>query len=415
MRILTPTGYRYPDELKAGSEVCAFDGSGRPIVNRLEKEPEWVNESEWKRWWDNVKGGVRDFRFATINGKYRLNSEQSVWRNGTRVCHARHLKPGDIIHDANNDPILIERIEWGLDDGWYRFEVDGDHSYIVDGMAVHNASRFWVGGSGTWDASDTTHWAATSNGAGGQSVPGSSDTVTFDASSSSGAATCTVGAAYNPSIQSLTFGTADEGFIIDFATNDNNITLSASGSLSGTGTSTRQLDMGDGTWTCSSTTVTWEFSTVTNLTLNANSSTILFSNTTTASSRTFNGGGKTWNNFTVAATSGGGLVNLSGANTFNTVTATRCAIAFPGGVTTTVTALALNGSAYNSAVSVASTSSTAAVISDTAGTDAMTWCVIKNMTFQGGATFTATNSIDLLNNTGVTITGPSGASGVIGE
>ena len=40
------------------------------------------------------------------------------------------------------------------------------------------ASRFWVGGTGTWDASDTTHWAATSGGAGGQSVPGSSDSVT---------------------------------------------------------------------------------------------------------------------------------------------------------------------------------------------------------------------------------------------
>lgn len=54
------------------------------------------------------------------------------------------------------------------------------------------ASRFWVGGTGTWDASDTTHWAATSNGAGGQSVPTTGDTVTFDGSSGGG--TCTLGA-----------------------------------------------------------------------------------------------------------------------------------------------------------------------------------------------------------------------------
>jgi hypothetical protein len=45
------------------------------------------------------------------------------------------------------------------------------------------ASRFWVGGTGTWSASNTTNWAGTSGGAGGQSVPGVADTVTFDANS----------------------------------------------------------------------------------------------------------------------------------------------------------------------------------------------------------------------------------------
>lgn len=45
------------------------------------------------------------------------------------------------------------------------------------------ASRFWVGGSGTWDASDTSHWASTSGGTPGASVPGPSDTVTLDANS----------------------------------------------------------------------------------------------------------------------------------------------------------------------------------------------------------------------------------------
>lgn len=42
------------------------------------------------------------------------------------------------------------------------------------------ANRYWVGGSGNWDASTTTHWAASSGGAGGQSVPTSSDNVFFD-------------------------------------------------------------------------------------------------------------------------------------------------------------------------------------------------------------------------------------------
>jgi hypothetical protein len=69
------------------------------------------------------------------------------------------------------------------------------------------AARFWVGGTGTWSASNTTNWAATSNGAGGQSVPGVADTVTFDASSGT-SFTVTVESGYNPSVTSVTGGTA---------------------------------------------------------------------------------------------------------------------------------------------------------------------------------------------------------------
>lgn len=55
------------------------------------------------------------------------------------------------------------------------------------------AARFWVGGSGTWDASSTTHWSATSGGASGASAPTSSDTATFDSLSNATGYTCTIG------------------------------------------------------------------------------------------------------------------------------------------------------------------------------------------------------------------------------
>jgi hypothetical protein len=53
------------------------------------------------------------------------------------------------------------------------------------------ANRFWVGGSGTWDASSTVNWASTSGGAGGVSAPTTADVVFFDANSGT-AATVTV-------------------------------------------------------------------------------------------------------------------------------------------------------------------------------------------------------------------------------
>ena len=39
------------------------------------------------------------------------------------------------------------------------------------------ADRYWVGGSGNWDNSDTTHWASSSGDVGGKSVPTSVDDV----------------------------------------------------------------------------------------------------------------------------------------------------------------------------------------------------------------------------------------------
>lgn len=57
------------------------------------------------------------------------------------------------------------------------------------------ASRFWVGGTGTWDGSSTTNWSATSGGAGGASVPTAADDVTFNGSSGGGV--CTLGANVN--------------------------------------------------------------------------------------------------------------------------------------------------------------------------------------------------------------------------
>ena len=59
------------------------------------------------------------------------------------------------------------------------------------------ANRFWVGGTGSWSATNTANWSATSGGAGGASVPGGADPVFFDANSGTGTAVVTITAAAN--------------------------------------------------------------------------------------------------------------------------------------------------------------------------------------------------------------------------
>lgn len=55
------------------------------------------------------------------------------------------------------------------------------------------ADRYWVGGAGTWDATTTTNWSATSGGSGGASAPTSADNVFFNSASNATAYAVTVG------------------------------------------------------------------------------------------------------------------------------------------------------------------------------------------------------------------------------
>ena len=200
------------------------------------------------------------------------------------------------------------------------------------------ANRFWVGGTGTWNATNTANWAATTGGAGGQSVPVAADVVTFDASSGGGVVTVNT----NFNITSLTIG-AFTG-TLDFSANNNSPTM---GSFSGTGTGTRTLNMGSGTWTISGAGGPWSISTSTNMTLNAQQSRILLTNTG-GLNITFTGGNLTYYIVEYSRV-GGGNLTISGSNTFanfidNTIN-TAHTILFPSGATNNFYRFNVRGSA----------------------------------------------------------------------
>lgn len=261
------------------------------------------------------------------------------------------------------------------------------------------ASRFWVGGTGTWDGATTTHWAATTGGAGGASVPGSSDTVTFDGSS--GAGTVTVNTTVN--VQSITLS-ANTGQTIDFSANNNNVTI---GSFSSIGAGSRTLNMGNGTWTLTGTGSTWNIAGGGVITLNANSSVLTFTGAT-ALSRAFTSGGKTYSTVNIAANTGGGPLNIGGAPTISTLNISGPNnVKLAGGTTLTVTSLSISGLSSGAIlIESDSGSSTTATISVASGTVTPQWTVMRALICSGGATFTASNSFDLGNNSGVTIGTP---------
>lgn len=272
------------------------------------------------------------------------------------------------------------------------------------------ANRFWVLGTGTWDASDTTHWSTTSGGSGGASVPGTGDAAVFDANSGGG--TVTVNTDFT--IQSLTMG-AFTG-TLDFATNNNSPTFNVSTTnVSLTGTGTRTLNMGSGTWTLAGNNSTiWDCTTATNLTLNAGTSTIVCGATASQAQRTFAGGGKTYGTLTIngAATfANNAPFSITGSNTFATVNITSPIwIRLPGGGTTTITnAISWAGSSSSNAIMLDGGTGATSTISS-ANNGSLSWAVLTGVAFSGGGTFTATNSFDMKANSGITITGPSGTA-----
>lgn len=269
------------------------------------------------------------------------------------------------------------------------------------------AARFWVLGTGTWDASDTTHWSATSGGSGGASVPGSGDTVTFDANSGGGTVTLNFGGTIT--IQSLTMGAFTGTW--DNSVNNNNVTITNSGTafnISGSGT--RTLKFGTATYTLSGTNATMTSATVTNLTFTGNTGcTIAFTGT---GARTFTSGSISHGNITVGAASSGGSFTINGSSTMTlnglSISPTNY-IVIASGITVTIsTAFTWTGTSSNQIAVVAGTPGSSASIAAAASSTAA-WTAFYMVTFTGSPT--ASNSFDLGGNGGITITAPSVGGG----
>jgi hypothetical protein len=406
MQVLTPSGYQDPVMLADGAELCAFDlATGAPILNTIENI-DYVGHNEWCRWW-SVEDTVPPFNWYRINGSDNLLfREQSIWRNGTNVCHVRDLVVGDVIHDDKDADLVITSIECVEDREliWYRFKISGDHSYITDGITVHNASRFWVGGTGTWNSSSTTPWAASTGGAGGQSVPGSGDDVTLDGASGGGTVTLNFGGTVT--INSLTMGAFTGTF--DNSVNNNNFSLASSTSvINGAGSATRTYKMGSATYTLTNNAATVSLQTVTNLTYQGSNCTFAFTGSTAQRALNLTTG-ITYGTISIGASSGAGNFLFNGTGTITALLVTAPNVLQVGffGTLTINNAFALNGTSAGAIIYWSGQSSTL----NCAAGSTMTWAAIYGFAFTGSPV--ATNSFNLLNNSGITITPPSTGGGL---
>lgn len=180
--------------------------------------------------------------------------------------------------------------------------------------------------------------------------------------------------------------------------------------VSSSTTGTRTLTMGSGLWTLTGTGTVWNTATTTNLTFNKNTANILLSSTS-GFSRTFAGGGLTYNKLTIGGTTGTSTTTFTGSNTFSELASTKTVahtMTFTAGTTTTVTAWSITGTSGNVVTLGSSTTSAFTLAKAGGGTVSADYLSISYSTATPINTWYAgTNSTDGGNNSGWIFSIPS--------
>ena len=119
--------------------------------------------------------------------------------------------------------------------------------------------------------------------------------------------------------------------------------------FSSSNSNTRSVTLGAMVWSLTGTGTIWNLSTSTNLTLTLGTSKIALTSTSTTT-RSFTGGGLTYNDLEIGGTTGTSSLIVAGSNTFNTISSTKTVahtILFTAGTTTTVANWTVTGTAGN--------------------------------------------------------------------
>lgn len=189
----------------------------------------------------------------------------------------------------------------------------------------------------------------------------------------------------------------------DFNANNFNVTVGTAGTtgfIVGSTNATRNITMGTGTWTASGTGNVWNFSAPTGVNLISTGSTIALTSTS-STSKTFLGGGLTYNNLTITG-GGTGAIIFTGSNTFNTLTINSPKIiTLTSNTIQTVATLVAVGSLGNNITIAASTAGSQAAISDSSGQFCGDYLSLQDIMATGGtAWYAGANSANNGDNSG---------------
>ena len=357
-------------------------------------------------------GNSADWTFTTAQTNYWIGDTGS-WSDSTQwstssggAANGRVPLPQDNVTFDNgsfsgtSQTVTLDMIRAGKSIDWSGYSEGQTPTFLI---SAGTASLFYGSLTLVSGMTFTMFQAISFNGRGAFEFTTAGKTFTINITVAMFGGTLTMQDAFSSSSSfTLTNGTL----------NANNFNVTAT-TFSSSNSNTRTLTMGSGTWTVTSSGTVWNMATATNLTVNADTSTISMTEVTTAA-KTFAGGGKTFNNISIASDGSAGTTTFTGANTFAGMTigaGGAKSIVLPGSTTTTITASSGLGNGTNVVTFTASSGS--ATISSATGNFCWNYVSLTNIPSTGGATFYAgANSTNGGGNTGWSFTAcPSGAAG----
>jgi hypothetical protein len=178
--ISTPQGLRPIQDIQIGDEVYAFDAGMRqgltdstPIYNSALEVRKVIDTSKHSFTDEGIKPPLVKVTYkggeliATCNHAVLSSTKHSIDTDPgfTRIDQ---LTPGDIIYNDNGQEVIVINITFiGEYDYVYNLEVEELHTYIADGIRVHNGGG---GGSSKKSTSTTTYTVGGSGGGGGAGI-----------------------------------------------------------------------------------------------------------------------------------------------------------------------------------------------------------------------------------------------------
>jgi len=298
--------------------------------------------------------------------------------------------------------------------GTLNFTSGTDTVILATGTGMLLTTLTWTGFAGTWSDDTSATISLLGNLVIGTSTVVATSTRAINFVATSGTKTITTnGVAINRPITinntagattqlldnlSMNGASAPTLTLTQGTFNANNFNVTCA-SFSSANTNTRTLTMGSGTWTLTGTGVVWNIATTTNLTLNSNSSTIKFTDSS-SSLKSFNTGetagtGLTYNNLWLTG-GGTGVIQIgpaSGAartNTFNNIRVDApLTVQFKAGSTTIVSSPTWSGTSGNLNTFQSTTPGTPWNIKVTSGTVNLNYISLQDSEAQGNIPFYA--------------------------
>lgn len=280
-------------------------------------------------------------------------------------------------------------------------------TFFASGFRASNVN--FSGYSGTLQAISNASIYGNLTLSSGMTIAASSNTLTFASTSGTKTITCngtTIdfpitfnGAGGTWQLQdALTLGATKTCTLTNGTVNLNGQTLSAGSSFT-TASGTKNLTFNGGTLVCpNGSTAAFNNAQPTNFTTTAGTGTGTI-NMTSASTKTFVGGGSTYN--CTLNQGGAGALTVTGNNTFNNITNTiqPASVLFTAGSTNTFNSFSLSGTP-NNLITIGSPTAASHTLSKSSGVVTATYCSISRSTATGGAVWRATYSVDGGNNSG---------------